>query len=62
MQKVAESARHRIRVVALQALDALLQQLAVCFIAFATKLHRRAAQGFDGVKDTLAFAFFNNGA
>ena len=62
VQKVAEGARHRIRVIALQALDALLQQLAVRLIAFATKFHRRAAQRFDGVKDTLAFAFFNNSA
>ncbi|KAG1242872.1 hypothetical protein G6F65_022774 [Rhizopus arrhizus] len=60
VQEVAEGARHRVGVVALQALDALLQQLAVGVDAFPAEFHGRAAQRFYGVEDALAFAFFND--
>ncbi len=62
VQEITEGARDRVRVAALQALDALLQQLAVGVVAFAAELHGRAAQGFDRVEDALAFALLDDGS
>ncbi len=57
VQEIAEGARHRVGVAALQVLDALFQQLAVGGIAFAAEFDGGAAQGLDGVEDAFAFAF-----
>ncbi len=60
VQEVAEGACDGVGVAALQALDALLKQFAVGVVAFAAEFDGGAAQGFDGVEDALAFAFFDD--
>ncbi|MNX79547.1 hypothetical protein D3C86_1111780 [compost metagenome] len=60
VQEVAEGARDGVGVAALQALDALFQQFAVGVVAFAAEFDGGAAQGFDGVEDAFAFAFFDD--
>lgn len=57
VQEIAEGARHRVGVAALQVLDALFQQLAVGGVAFAAEFDGGAAQRLDGVEDAFAFAF-----
>ncbi|MCY1508535.1 hypothetical protein D9M68_428480 [compost metagenome] len=62
VQEVAECAGDGVGVAALQALDALLQQLAVGVVALSAEFDGGAAQGLDGVEDALAFAFLDDGS